>query len=136
AFRQAEAGGREHRAADFRPRGQAAVRRSRLRICPGPRRRRQDPALEREVRPDSRGHARLWLAESEKSTEKKEAEPAGGSAILVGRAVQAVASGGAGETLQQRAAAVAPTGVLVEDIARGEPASRSRTQTTDGRGAC
>ena len=47
---------RQHGPSDFRPRGPAAVRQAGLRVRPGPRGRREDPAGQGEVRPDSRGH--------------------------------------------------------------------------------
>ena len=55
---QEEAARSQHGAPDFRPGGPAAVRQGRARLRAGPRGRREDRPLAREVRPDPRGHER------------------------------------------------------------------------------
>ena len=76
AVRQAEADRRQHGPADLRPRRPAAVRRPGLRLRPGPRGRREDPALEGEVRRDPRGHEGPRPAEGQEGAEEEEADAA------------------------------------------------------------
>ena len=64
---QEEAARPQHGAPDFRPGGPAAVRQGRPRVRAGPRGRREDRPLAREVRPDPRGHERPGPDEGQES---------------------------------------------------------------------
>ena len=117
--RQGKADRRQHGPSDFRPRRPAAVRRPRLRLRPGPRGRRQDPALEGEVRRHSGGHARSGPIKAKKALKKKKPTRRENARVLERGAVPAIAGGAAGQAVQQGAAAVAVAGLPAETVAGG-----------------
>ena len=136
AVRQAKADRPQHGPPDFRPGRPAAVRRPRLRLRPGPRGRRQDPALEGEVRPDSRRTRKdPGLLKAKKALKRKKPTRSETVQYWSEGAVQAAPGGAAGQALQQGAAALAAAGVPAQDLAGGRPGPHGDPQTADGRAA-
>src|SRR5262249_27706017 len=118
---------------DIRPRRPAAVRQAGLCLRAGPRRRREDPALEGEIRPDSREHERPDASASEEGVEAEEAEPPGDGNVLERGSVHAAEGSAARPALQQGAVAMAVAGVPAYGVAGGGADSPRGAQAPDGR---
>ena len=94
---QEEAARSQHGPSDFRPGRPAAVRQGRARLRAGPRGRREDRPLAREVRPDSRGHERPGPDEGEEGAEEEDAHAPGERAVLERGPVPQALRGPAGQ---------------------------------------
>ena len=132
AARQAEVDRRQFGAPDLRPSRPAAVRRPRLRLRLGSRRRRPHPALAGAVRPDSGGHARPRTPQGQEGAQEEETVPARRRGVLERVAVPGLAVRRGGQTLQQRPDTVAAAGVSAEGIAGDRQGPQRSSQAPDG----